>query len=74
LFFSIHLNDVEFDVWVQAIVKYQRLLLLVRGKYPQDLLPPAPDGYVISRLRELASEFSLYNAFNMRSLQNVIPN
>ncbi len=41
---------------MQAIITYQKLLLLLRGEYPSSLLPPAPDGYLLKRIEELASK------------------
>lgn len=38
----------------QAVNAYQRLAALLRGEYPPGLLPPAPQGYVVARIRELA--------------------
>ena len=38
----------------QAVNAYQRLAALLRGEYPPGLLPPAPQGYIVARIRELA--------------------
>lgn len=35
----------------KALVRYDQLLLLLRGKLPPDLLPPVPPGYVWSRVQ-----------------------
>ncbi|KAL4514510.1 hypothetical protein Ndes2437B_g01024 [Nannochloris sp. 'desiccata'] len=40
---------------MQAIITYQKLLLLLRGEYPSSLLPPTPDGYLLKRIEELAN-------------------
>ena len=38
----------------QAVNKYQRLAAVLRGEHPRGMLPPAPRGYVATRLRQLA--------------------
>ncbi|KAG1659097.1 hypothetical protein FOA52_013743 [Chlamydomonas sp. UWO 241] len=38
----------------RGLVRYDQLLLLLRGKLPPDLLPPVPPGYVWSRIQALA--------------------
>lgn len=37
----------------QAVNAYQRLSALLRGEYPAGLLPPAPQGYLAARIRQL---------------------
>ncbi len=39
---------------LQAVNKYQRLAAVLRGEHPRGMLPPAPRGYVATRLRQLA--------------------
>ena len=39
---------------LQAIHRYQRLTELLQGKHPQQLLPPTPQGYILTRVRALA--------------------
>ncbi|KAI8474127.1 MAG: cytochrome B561, N terminal-domain-containing protein [Monoraphidium minutum] len=41
------------DVY-KALHRYQQLVLLLRGRRPADLLPPAPAGYVAAAARRLA--------------------
>ena len=38
----------------QAVNRYQWLAALLKGEQPGGLLPPAPRGYVASRLQQLA--------------------
>jgi hypothetical protein len=45
---------------MQAIITYQKLLLLLRGEFPPSLLPPAPDGYLLKRIEELASKWRFF--------------
>lgn len=40
----------------QAITKYQKLACLLRGEFPAGMLPTPPDGYVASRIQDLASK------------------
>ena len=39
---------------MQAVNKYQRLAAVLRGEHPRGMLPPAPRGYVGTRLQQLA--------------------
>ena len=42
----------------QAVNKYQKITALLRGDFPPGLLPPAPQGYIASRIHSLAGTFS----------------
>ena len=44
----------EATACLDAVNAYQRLSALLRGEYPPGLLPPAPQGYVAARIRQLA--------------------
>ena len=39
---------------LEALTRYQGLAALLRGEFPAGLLPPAPQGYIACRIRELA--------------------
>ena len=39
---------------MQAVKKYQKLTLLLRGESPRNVIPPVPRGYIASRLHALA--------------------
>lgn len=41
---------------VQALNKYRHLISLLRGEFPAGILPPTPDGYVVSRIQDLAGK------------------
>lgn len=45
---------VEAEQLARALTRYESLLSLMRGKRPSDLLPPAPAGYLLKRLHDLA--------------------
>ncbi len=38
----------------EGLIRYEQLLLVLQSRRPSDLLPPAPPGYLWSRLRQLA--------------------
>ena len=41
---------------MQAIVKYQKLVELLRAEYPTGFMTQPPEGYIASRVQDLASE------------------
>lgn len=46
----------ELKAAMQAIVKYQKLVELLRGDYPSGFMTQPPEGYIASRVQDLASE------------------
>eukprot|EP00798_Chlamydomonas_sp_ICE-L_P004510 gene4510-14670_t len=49
-----HPQGADAEELAKALTKYDPLILMLRGKRPADLLPPAPAGYMWSRIQELA--------------------
>ncbi len=51
-------SRISFIYKLQDILKYQKLLLLLRGEFPSaGFMPPAPDGYIVKRITDLSSKF-----------------
>ena len=49
-------SDPRYQKCLTAILAYHNLLLLLRGEFlAGSLLPPAPDGYILKRIKELAN-------------------
>ena len=46
----------ELKAAMQAIVKYQKLVELLRAEYPTGFMTQPPEGYIASRVQDLASE------------------
>jgi hypothetical protein len=47
---------------MQAIVKYQKLVELLRGDYPSGFMTQPPEGYIACRVQDLASEHAIVEA------------
>ncbi len=43
---------------MQAIIKFQKLVELLRGDYPSGFMTQPPEGYIASRVQDLASEYA----------------